>query len=487
VLELLSGLVDKSLVELEPSTGGYPDVTARYRMLETVRQYAWEQLAASVTSPGGYPEAAAVRERHLDWCLALAEATEPQLTGPEQAIWLRRLQVEHDNLRAALVWARERAGAAMESVDERGLRLAAALWRFWYMHGHLSEGRGWLLEMLDRHQRAAPALRARALNGAGNLAHAQGDYARAVALHVGSLALRRQMGDAVGISNSLNNLGWAAFNQGNHARAATFYEESLALRRGLGDQWAIAGSLNNLGLVAAAQGDYARAEVLFKESLCLQRALGDTWGTAGSLGNLGNVALALGAFARAATLYEEGLALLRELDDTAGIARTLSNLGLVAAEQGDYARAEALLGEGLALQRDMGDRAGLAESLGNLGLVTHRQGDLAGAGRLLKEALVLHRTLGGTREAAECLENLAAVAKGQCRAELAAHLLGAAEGLRAAIQAPLEPRRQVAYQHTVTAVRSMLGAEGCAKAWAEGRARSLEEAIADALALESTG
>jgi non-specific serine/threonine protein kinase len=269
-------------------------------MLETVREYGLEQLAAS-------GEEMMARDRHLAWCVALAEEAEPRLTGPEQVAWLARLEAEHDNLRAALGWARERGEGKM------GLRLAGALWRFWWTHGHLSEGRRWLEETLKRGDRASAASRATALTGAGTLAWTRGDYAHATAPHEKCLVLRRALGDRSGIAHALGTLGNVAHSQGDYGRATTIYEECLAIRRALGDRQGIASALGNLGAVAYQQGESRRAVALQEESLALKRALGDTWGIAGSLVNLGNVAYSQGEYGRAEVLYEESLALFREL------------------------------------------------------------------------------------------------------------------------------------------------------------------------------
>jgi predicted ATPase/class 3 adenylate cyclase len=229
VLDLLGGLVNKSLVQAEEAGG-----EVRYGLLETVRQYGLEHLAAS----GG---AASVRDRHLGWFLALAEQAEPRLSGPDQGQWLARLEAEHDNLRAALGWARERGAA------EEGLRLAGALWRFWEIHGDWGEGRDWLEGALAGGGHGVPAARARALHGAGILAFRQGDAGRAVARLEEALDLYRELGDTCAIAASLGNLGLVAYRQGEYGRAVARLEEALDLLRELDDMPGIAASLVNLG------------------------------------------------------------------------------------------------------------------------------------------------------------------------------------------------------------------------------------------------
>jgi len=431
-LEWLVALVDKSLLRRQEGIDSEPCVG----MLETLREYGREQLAAS-------GEREATERAHADYYVALAEQAEPELKGPEQATWLERLEREHDNLRAALWWAQERGDGEM------GLRLAGALWRFWVGHGHLSEGRGWLerLLALDAHGRhaASQSARAMALNGAGVLARKQGDFGRAAALLEESLAVLRRLEDKPGIASVLSNLGLMKSNQGNYGRAAALLEESLAVRRELGDTWGSAASLNNLGTVAAYQRDYERA----------------------------------------ARLFEESLALRRDVGDIGGIAVALTNLGSVAHEQGDDARARVLIEEALTLKRGLGDALGIAVSLYSLGEVAHVQGDNMRARVLLVEGLTLFRELGSMYYAADCLGYLAQVVAAQGQPTQAAHLLGAAETLRATIGAPLPLYLRAAHDRTVAGLRAVLGDDAFAAAWAAGAALSLEQAIAEALGGEA--
>ena len=205
-----------------------PDETytqARYKRLETARQYAQWQLAACGQELG------ATRDRHLHWCVALAEEAEPHLIGPEQGAWVAQLERELDNLRAALGWAREQGN------DARALRLAGALCRFWQMRGYLSEGRSHLDAALAQEPATlvSSAARARALNDAGTLADSQEEYGRAAALHEEALEVHRILGDTRGTANSLNGIGNAVQKQGDYGRAVTLHEEALALRRSIGD------------------------------------------------------------------------------------------------------------------------------------------------------------------------------------------------------------------------------------------------------------
>jgi non-specific serine/threonine protein kinase len=423
----LETLVGASLLLSVDRGAGEP----RFAMLETIRDYGLERLEAC-------GEGTAVRERHLAWCLALAEEAAPELAGPEQERWLGRLEAEHDNLRAALGWA---LAVRAHEQAEAGLRLAGALARFWYIRSYLDEGRRWLEGALAGEGRSAVA-RARTLQGAGALAYQQGDYERAVA----------------------------------------FFEEGMALRCDLGDSWGIADSLNSLGNVAFRQGDYGRATALYEESLTLMCVLEDRQGMARSLSNLGNVASQQGEFGRAAVLHEKALALLRALGDRASVALVLNNLGGVANRLGEYARAAALFEESLALRRALGDRWGVAASLGNLGSVAHQRGEYARAQTLLAESLQLSRELGARHLLVLELEILVWVAAACGPPQRAARLGGAAQALREALEVPLPPYQQADHNQAVAVLRAALDEGEFAIAWAAGQARPLEETMAEALA-----
>ena len=421
ILDLLTSLADKSLVASEQE-----DAPTRYRLLETVRQYARKRL----DDTGG---SAALRVRHRDYYLAIAEEANPKLKGDEQAEWLRRLEEEHDNLRAGLEWSLVEAGS------KGGLRLCGALQRFWWTHGHLAEGRQWCTRVLCKAgaEERTPE-RANALNGAGVLAYHQGDYPAARALHEESLAIRRELGDRPGVGASLGNLGNVAFNQGDYPAATALQEQSLAIRRELGDRYGTATTLNNLGAVAINQGDYPGARAVLEESLAISRELGNPHSIALSLSNLGHVALNQGDYRAARALFEESVGIRRDLGDRFGIATSLTNLGLVALNQDDYRAAKALLGESLAIRRELGDQSGIPASL----------------------------------------EGLAAVVASQRDPMRAARIWGATERSRAQIGAPLPPSERSGHDRYVAAARIASGDDAAFdSAWQEGRGLTLDRAI----------
>jgi predicted ATPase/class 3 adenylate cyclase/Tfp pilus assembly protein PilF len=469
VLDLLTSLCDKSLVVVERNDGH-----SRYRLLETVRQYSRERL---FESRGGE----AVRDQHRKFFLTLAEEAEPTLTGGDQAVWLRCLEEEHDNLRSALEWSHAEAGPETE------LRLCGALGRFWEMRTHLSEGREWCARALskaDAEERTPE--RAKVLNVTGTLAWHQADYPAARKMHGESLAIMRELGDRGGIARSLNNLGLVAWDQGDYPSARALHEESLAIRRELGDQGHIARSLNNLGLLAFEQGDFPSAQALHEESLSIVRELDDRSGIATSLNNLANVASAQADHPAARRMYGESLAIVRELGDRSGIANSLNNLSLVATEQGDYSEARALLEESLAIMREMGEQSGIATSLNALGSLAFEEGDYPAANALNKESLAIRHELGERRTMAYSLVGLAEVIAAIGDFLGAARIWGAAERLREEIGSPLAPNEETGYDRRVGAARAALGNDAAFDhAWQEGRALSLDNVIA--LAMQTKG
>ena len=449
-LDRIVSLVDQSLVHPVVASSGGPrpgdlgdlrevvaETSPRFTMLETIREYGLDRLTAN-------GEAEATRRAHAAHFLALAEAAEPYLRGPDQAAWLDRLEIERPNFRTALAWYRD------EGEDESALRLAGALGRFWWMHGHLAEGLGWLEELFAAAEglpagAVPPAVRAKAQSWAGCLACVQGRIRDAAARHAAALHFYEEAGDAWGAAFALQGLGVQAVLQTEYERATALYEEALARFRAIGDAWGIGGTLLNLGCLAGDAGDRERGEQLLTESL----------------------------------------APLRQAGDPDRLARALVNLGEHASYRGDDARAEHLLSESLALARPLGQREVVAYALGLLGLLAYRRGDAARAMAHLAESLTLCYEIGARHWTAQTMERLAAVAVGDDRAELAARLLGAATALREATGRRLPPGERAGIEATATAARSAVGEAVFAAAAADGQARP-ESAIAEAIAVTSS-
>jgi predicted ATPase/DNA-binding CsgD family transcriptional regulator len=466
VLESLSRLVDKSLVTADTHRG-----PARYVLQDSVRHYARERLLES-------GEQSAVLARHRDWCLALAEAAEPQLQGPAQTEWLERLTAEHDNLREALAFALE--GGSGDAAE----RFGAALWWFWHVRGHLSEGRAWLSRALAAAPpaSAATAARVRALYGQGFLAWRQGLYDEAVALGEASLTASRARGDALAMASASSLLEHVARSRGDHARAVAFPEQSVALFREMGDTWGVATGLVALGNAARLAGDYQRARAALEESLGLFRGMGDTSGLAAALHFLGLVARDQHDWPRAETAAAESLQLSRDQGDESRQAFSLHLLGLVARDQADYTRAHACFEQSLALFREMGDAWGVTTVLVSLAAVSLRAGDADRAAALLGESLRIRRDLGDRPGIAECLQGLAGAAAVRGDRPRAARWIGAAQALRDALGTPSPSERaERRGDQTIDLLRRRLGRRAFAAALASGRAMTMEQAVADAL------
>ncbi|MCA1645942.1 MAG: tetratricopeptide repeat protein, partial [Chloroflexi bacterium] len=377
VLEVLTELVDKSLVARADAA----DETVRYRLLETVRQYARDKLSAA-------NEEAVARTQHADWILSLVERLGPSMTGPQQGQVLEQVSPELDNLRTALDWVVSDAALAAA-----GLRACAAAYRIWLVRGFLDEGR----RRLEQFARTATdpsldACRAYTFFTAGTLAMFQGDFAGARTLVEESLARARAMDNNFQVGESLTVLALLMLNQGDATPAWAMLQADVALcRRRIarpeeddgstvdefaqsvyGQSWpvmALAHALLIAGVGARIRGNQLRALEFYEESLHLSRQTGDTWFIAQALSNLGLVSLDQRDGTRARALFDEALALRRGLGDRTGIARSLNDLGGVAFAEGDLAAAHACYAEHLSLVRELGDRSGIADALVALGQV----------------------------------------------------------------------------------------------------------------------
>ena len=335
-LRRIEGLVEASLVIAEDGPG-----ETRYRLLETVREYGAQRLAAA----GARDD---MRGRHAAWYLELAEAAAPELSGERQGAWFARLEAEQDNLRGALAYLVETAGW------EQHLRLAIALTRFWYVRGHLQEGRAHLEQSLLGDPARDPVLRRRALTAAASLSLLQGDYATATAFAEEGLAVARDTGEQRLVANALSNLGAIVLAGGDVNRAGPLLDQAVSVAREAGDERILALAVNNLGDYSLTRGDFQRARPLFEESLGLLRARGDTANVARALFNLGASELELGRHDVAGGHFREGLALARDAGDREDLAWILEGLAALAAARGQAERAAVLLGAATAQLAAMG-------------------------------------------------------------------------------------------------------------------------------------
>jgi len=311
---LLSRLLDKSLVFLQEQAG-----QARYQMLVTIHQYASEKLSE-------HHETGSTRNRHLGFFLKLAEEAETELHGSMQAIWLERLEIELDNLRAALHWG-------LGNKSEAGLRLAATLWLFWFMHAHFIEARQWYEGALSSSNDCPPYIKMRLLISAASNAMGRGDDAQTESYSEQGLAIARELGDAWGIAMSLHHLGGAALNRGDYQRAQTLLEEGLTLSRTSGHWAVMAYILDDIGILARQQNNFKQAEIYFNEMRDLPDQEGN-WDKSYVLARLASLAYSQKEYERAKELGRQSLTLAIETSNTGLISENLKFLGLVTYGQG---------------------------------------------------------------------------------------------------------------------------------------------------------
>jgi len=475
VLDGVAALLDKSQLQRIAQDGDEP----RLLMLETTREFGLELLETQ-----GEMEAA--RHAHAAYYLRLSEEAEPHLTGAEHGKWLRRLEQERENLRAALGWLIERAemGAGTEQA-EMALRLGGALWGFWSVRGHWSEGLRWLERALAVGQEVAEVVRAKALNAAGALAYLLGDYERSEALCRESLALYREAAvrspqDPAfkrGTANVLMRLGQVAKAKRNYALARVLLEESLALCKEAGDKGSIADALLLLARAAINQGEYSRASSLLDEGLLLSREMGDKWGIAMALFHLARATFAQGDLSLAHSLLEESLAIHRELDSEEQIACALRLMGQIVFQQSDDTAARPLLEQSAAIFREAADRGEVGRSLLRLASVVAFQGDGEAARVLFEESLALLQEVDDRAHSVSCLEGLAGVMAAQGEPVRAVLLWSAVESLREVVGTPVPPAERPGYDRALAVVRAQLGEKVFAATWVAGRKMTPEQAL----------
>ncbi len=470
VLDGLSALVDKSLLRREgPSADGEAGGDGRFVMLRTILEYARERLAES-------GEEDLLRRRHLAYVVTTAEYAEPQLMGADQRAWHERLEADHDNLRAALRWS------IVVGEEESGLRIVAAVWRFWWSRGYLSEGRRWFADLRatasGAKAGASDAVRVRALHGGAWFAHGQGDLDEATVLADEALALARATGDTSGSASALNIRGVIAADQGDYARALVLSRESLSLFEISGHKSGSASVLNSLGIIAAERGGFASAALSFERSLSLRRESGDVRGIAASLTNLARLEREQDHVERAAALYEQSLPLFRSLRGKRDLAHALNNAGEMARYVGDDARAGELLRESMALHRDLGDTFGLGLVLADLAHVARRKGDAVQARDLYRESLTLSQAVGNRLGFVRSLEGIAATVFQEGDAPTATLLYGAAATARATIDTPMSPADRIDHEPTLEAIQAAFSKtdrlDRFESAWLQGQAATVD-------------
>jgi non-specific serine/threonine protein kinase len=431
VLSLVVRLFDQSLVYAEEDPSG----EGRYRLPETLRAYARERLREA-------GEDEAVWHRHCEHFLALVQQAEPELQGPDQASWLRRLGHAYEDIRVAIRSSLDRREGRMAS------RFCAALRRFWWVRGMWSEGRARIGEALelasfgvgagvDQTRVVSPAIGINLLHGGAVLSRGQGAYDDAEELLSKGLDLARRESDMRGMAVVLFELANIKNERGDVARARPLYDQSLQCWRDLGDKRGMSAVLHNLGVIAQSQKDYRAARRLYEESLGVQRELGNRAWEASGLNGLGGVAIACSEWATARSCHAQALSIQKDLGDRWGTAFSLRGLGMVAERVGDLKEARELLRESLCILRDLGDREGMAESL----------------------------------------ESLAALAVAESQPERALRLAGAAHALREVIGSPLMPSDRDNLDKQLRKAKNVLGKKESSRSLAEGKLLALEQAV----------
>jgi predicted ATPase len=459
VLDLLTALVDKTLVQLE--------VGGRYRLLETVREYARERLREA-------EELEVVAQRHALWAVALAEQGEAAIQGPAQIAWLDRLAEEIDNFRAALEWSLSREEGELAG------RLAGALARFFHWRGYVIEGSRWLERALGARPAASAATRAKLLCGAAVLWHEQAEVETARRHAEECLVLWQQVGDQRGVAEALEQLGHIVNLAGDYARATELFEESLAVRRAIGDRAGTAAALNALGYMAWFYGDRERAAALCEESLQLRREEGDSWGAAYSLEFLGLALLGKGDAPAAMRSLEECLRLRRQLGDKRGIAAALMQLGYAASSQHDLVAAQGYFEESLPLWRELHNPDGAATVLTGLAMIAREQGAFSRAMALFRASLSTFSSIDHHSGMAECLDGMARTAGLMGDFRWSACFGGLAERILEEGQVPIKEGIRRWLDAIRSAAAAAMDEEGCSAAWNEGRAMSVEQALVEA-------
>jgi predicted ATPase/tRNA A-37 threonylcarbamoyl transferase component Bud32 len=499
-LDGCTNLMDKSLLRRQER-----EDAVCFTSYETIREFGLECLKET-------GELEATKREHAEFLVKLAEQAESELTGPQQARWLNRLEVEHDNLRAAMAWAEE-AGEF-----EFGLRITAAIWRFWGIRGHINEGKHRFDQFLNMPgAEVRSEVRARALNGAGTLTHENGDLPGALPLLSESLEIFRDLGNKNGMATVINNLSWVAMTLGNFEQAKSLSEEGMAICRDLDQKRGVALSLNNLTWLAAYKGEFDDARSLGHESLALRHELGDERGVGFTLVTLAGIEREQGHFEKAHCLLDEAESILTKLEDKQLLAWMTLNLGRLWYAQCEYDRAETVLkdsvekweksennhgyGWGLTYLADAlyaldkhaeadrllneafeitiqhGHKWGLGQVQFRRGRVARKNGDRERAIELQLASLRCRKDLDDKLGLIRSMEEFGKLAADQSDFERSARILGATEALRERISCPMSPCGLAEHRAHVQLIIKELGEEGVDVGKERGRKMAFDEAV----------
>ncbi len=479
VMNALASLLDHSLIQQREQEAEEP----RFRMLQTLREYGLEVLAAT-------GELQSTQAKHAHIFLRLSELAEPELRGPSQTVWIERLEQEHDNLRAALEWALE--DVADEQAAARrdpALRLSAVLWPFWEIRGHYSEASTFLERALARSEEASISLRVKVLQAGAGVAIHYCDYARAEEMAGLCLSLYQEQGNTRGIGDCLGLLVNCAMVKGKMTEAIALSEERVRLMRQVGEPGEVADALFSLADMFCRRGDLVRGQPLFEEALLLYRKAGNDLGVATTL-ILSAIPLWWFSLADAETIQtirhrlQEAQAIFTRLGSRYWIAYCFWLGALVALSEGETARAESLAQESLTIFREIGDRWNVAWALHALGTVEAQRGEMTEARSLYQQSLALTLELGDKFHTPFILEDLAGVLVTLGELARAAQVGGAVEALREETGASPALVDRASYEQAMATARAQLGEEAFVVAWAWGRATPLEQVITDVFKME---
>lgn len=423
LIDILSTLIDHSLLQ---RTSDDNDDVPRYQMLETVREFAMDQLKVC----DEYPETQAL---YSTYYLNLAETASPQLRGVQQQTWLHRLKQENPNLMSALQTAIDQHNTMT------ALRFGGALWRFWYLQSTITEAAKWLEDIINQSEGFVSPAHAQALDGAG----------------------------------------WFAFLRGNYDQTHIYYTDCLTMAQSLNDQELVGRTLCNLGTVTGYQGQYDQAQTYFEQSIALFDQMNRQ--TTYVRSSLAGLMCDQGCFERAEELLQEALTIAHDMEDQHAIGLLLNNLSYVYAQRGEYQQAIATSDKSLHYRRQSGYRYGIASSIGIRGRIALLQGDLAYALTQLREALQMFRTMGALLACVECIEAVAEALGRQGQLLQAAQLWGAATHMREEIQSPLVPNERNHLQAIQIQLQAASDPEKWQTAWDSGRRLTLKQAVRLAL------
>jgi predicted ATPase/DNA-binding XRE family transcriptional regulator len=435
LFEIISTLAEKNLLKLMPTASSEP----RFSMLETIREFAWEQLEKQQMLH-------TLQEAHQAYFLDWVEQIEPALHGAEQTIWAEQLEQEHDNLRAALQFALEQNQA------EQAGRLGLGLNWFWYIHSHVSEGRRWLDKILKLAPALSTSLQAALLRVAGQLAHVQGDYQNSIPLLEQSISRYRLTSDKLNLALALRMRGVSALNTSDYSKARALLEEALELFRQLNHNWGITMTLTRLGQLESEQGEYELSRQLLEEALEVAQLEGDKAALGYAQLGLGWLALALGDYEQVQTLADLGLEQAQLLGDQNLVAWNLWNKAGAALGQGFYLAADTYARQSYNIWLSIDDKMGLALALTRQGAVAAAQEQFPEAESFYIQALKLWYEQQSRLFCAVCLEGLALVTEAQAQPERAVWLWKAATSLREELSTPLPPAELRVYQTTLARV-----------------------------------